>query len=473
MTDLIDCVSTHNQLDMEIELPDKSSSPPDQLLRSRSEPSSKEHAKIRSDGCGTSIHLPDDNGREEAKEKTSRRQTKKKFTSVAPKNETDLFNYGHILVPKIVEFMQLMHKIPEEQLDPSYAKNSPLSKNHFNAHIYWYLISSVYMPRTLSKFDGLSAKALLKTLGGLKGSEKLGHFLGKLRKCESREVMRKRAAEALCDEKLKGSFKCAVSKKAKQVKAIEAVESYVRLKQDMMQVGALWSVKVENETGTDSRLNIDEKEAENEPIMDSKIENSNTAMEGQAPNFPSQPETIQELADRPRDITIGSQDWREFGQKPISSLIKLIQIEKDHTSERIEQLLQLSEARRADHETSWKRVSLVPNKKQKRDISNLFANTIKENDVLYHCRSFLKIEKKYLELLDDDTKKQLPNHMVGSDAAKSEFKSVKSERCRSILRGGRMSCLQLGRVYRSEPNRVLRGEFIRVATYLCTRSVTG
>lgn len=430
MTDLIDCVSTHNQPEMEIEVPDKSSSPLDQFLRLKSEPSSKEHVKNRSDGCVTSINLPDENGAEEAKEKTSKRQFKKKCTAVAPKNETDLFNYGHILVPKIVEFMQLMHKIPEEQLDPAYAKNSPLSKNHFNAHIYWYLISSVYMPRTVSKFDGLSAKALLKTIGGLKGSDKLGHFLSKLRKCESREVMRKKAAEALCDEKLKGSFKCAVSKKAKQIKAIEAVESYVKLKQAMMKVSALWATKVENETGIDSKLNIDENDAEKDQITDSKMENSNAAMEGgQSPNCESQLEIVQELPSHTPDVTIGSQDWRVFGSKSISSLIKLIQTEKDHTSERIEQLLQLSETRRADHETSWKRVGLVNSKKQKRDTSQLFTNMINESDVLYHCRSMLKIEKKYLELLDEDAKRQLPSHMVGSDAAKSKLNSFKGKRC--------------------------------------------
>ena len=57
---------------------------------------------------------------------------------------------GQILLPKVQELWINLFQIPNDALCPKYSKLSPFSKTHFNVHIFWYIISSVYLNKNMS-----------------------------------------------------------------------------------------------------------------------------------------------------------------------------------------------------------------------------------------------------------------------------------------------------------------------------------
>lgn len=486
---------------MRLEEPAEDLAPVEPTCRAKSIQSKTEPPKKRADTAVTSTNNNDETNEDGAKELSGRRSCKRKLPSTSLAKDSELQNFGHVFLPRMAELWRQVWRVPPEMLDPFLSKNSPLGKNHFNVHIYWFLVSSIYAPRASLKPEQPSSRCGSKgpvgkgALGGLMG------LVAKLKSCESTEAMKKKVAELASEEKAKLGAKPSSIKKTKQLKAAEAVLSYIKLKQSVMDLESLWSdQKTEQQgeptgtaeeqmgqggegsraTGQPGAHEIDEHENPNDTKMTLLPEAELRAgrerqgeESGGAAGRSAAPSASPDSTCRRRDGTLGSKDWREFGRKNIKGLIESIRLEQEANSAKIEQLVRTSEARKAEHELSWRQFGLTGPRKGKREASGLFCNTMRDSDLLYHCSSLLKIERKYLQLLDEDAKKRLPAHRPCTDGGKSELSRGSLPRTRAVLQGGGLPGVQLGRVHGGKQNRILRGELTRAATYRSTRTATG
>jgi hypothetical protein len=327
-----------------------------------------------SDNGGSSDNWGEKSGR------VSRRKDHKKKPKEASKNDLELQHFGQVLLPRITEYWQMLHRVPAEVMDPIYSKVSPLNKNHFNVQVYWYLISSICFPKMTR------AAAVPKSSSRFQHPKKTDcfyAFLAKTKKGESLESMKKKVFEALSEEKAKGSLKASLAKKNKQLKLAEVMGGYLELKRGLLEL---------------PRPTL--SQSNEEPAVKThgfEIETASTELETKE---------IARITDT--RFCVGGSIWRQLSRARIDDLLKAISETQTNVRSRREELLRESERRRVLREQTISQTQGPTKKGSKKDPTTLFASTVKESDVLFHLKNQVRMEKKYLKLLDQQTR--APQH---------------------------------------------------------------
>lgn len=360
--------------------------------------------------------------------------SKKNAVAKGKETNTETEKFGHVLLARMTELWKQIHKLDLEILNPIHSKVCPFNKNHFNVQIFWYLVSSLLFPKNLSKINIDTDKVVQKIAATYNRENSTFSILSKFKHGENKDVLTK-SVQNFCLEALnKPKSKTITSKKNRNFKNLEFLLRYLMFK-----------LSIKN--FCDRIFFADEKNAEEKIISTLFLENkrllknlkncpdSSSGDEFQKSTIVSTPEAkefqqssqkigqteaisiddciklaINNKSSGEQNYELVSNKSKNVSNLQISEIIKKFENERKSNKNRIAKLLQTTELRKKQLDLKNHIFERQIIKKSKKDTLNLFVNTVRESDVLFHTRSFYKIDEKYLRKIEDNFKSASKMH---------------------------------------------------------------
>ena len=362
----------------------------------------------------------------EAKKETERKQRRERKTArrkplaVRDEKENENQNWGHLLLPRMIEFWRNMHQLSVEILNPLISKGSPFGKMHFSVQVYWYLISSIYLPRNIAKLETDMDRVTQKIIVQRRKESGFIHILSKGKMADSQ----KKISDAADQEKGKLCVKALLVKRTKNRKMMEAIIGYLNFKNSLLEIQRKENIEKTNcleflggkenkeaslieMPGEEIKRELDLSLRENKEgrvgqLVESKVNQNMEILKCNELEIRRQEETNEKQVSK-----IGTINWRDFSGLKIKLIEEVLNGQQHANKSKIESLLKKTEERKKMFEIQNRHFSKIPVKKIKRDNASLFCNTVKETDVLFHYRSFYRIDEKYLKKIEDNVKSTL------------------------------------------------------------------